>query len=416
MKILWLCSMMLPQFAPLYNATPSPMGGWLTGLYSDLSKEVSIDVCFPYRKEIAYTQKDFGENTLYAFGEADDCSETFVEILQDSKPDIIHIWGTEEKMTLNMVNASYECGMQDKVVINIQGLVSIISKYHYNCFLPTRVSEAMSFVEYKHKIAIKHKRNDMALRGQFEIEALKKVKYVIGRTDWDEACVTQINPSVTYLKCNETLRKSFYENEWDINTCEKHSIFVSQSNYPLKGFHLMLEAMPLILKRYPNAKLYTTGNKPKAPKTIKEKYAREEYPSYIAELIRDNNLEENVVFLGRLNEEEMCNQYLKSNVFVSPSSIENSSNSIGEAMLLGMPVVASDVGGVKNFMNHEKEGFLYQADAPYMLAYYVSKVFEDEDRAVEIGKVAHQRAMKSYNKEFNLKRMVEIYQLITEGK
>ena len=69
----------------------------------------------------------------------------------------------------------------------------------------------------------------------------------------------------------------------------------------------------------------------------------------------------------------MKERFLKSNVFVSPSTIENSPNSLGEAMLLGIPCISSDVGGVKNLLKHEEEGYVYQTDAPYMLAYYVKK-------------------------------------------
>ena len=71
----------------------------------------------------------------------------------------------------------------------------------------------------------------------------------------------------------------------------------------------------------------------------------------------------------------MCEQYLKANVFVLPSAIENSPNSLGEAMMLGTPTVVSDVGGVKNMIDHEKEGYVYQPDASYMIAYYAGRFF-----------------------------------------
>lgn len=58
---------------------------------------------------------------------------------------------------------------------------------------------------------------------------------------------------------NETLRPEFYEGRWDLNGVEPHSIFISQGDYPLKGFHFVLQAMPKILKEYPDAKLYVAG-------------------------------------------------------------------------------------------------------------------------------------------------------------
>ena len=76
----------------------------------------------------------------------------------------------------------------------------------------------------------------------------------------------------------------------------------------------------------------------------------------------------NVRFLGPFDAPAMRDRYLRTHVYVSPSTIENSPNSVGEAMLLGCPVVSSNVGGVSDLLYHGKEGFLYQTSAPYMLA------------------------------------------------
>ena len=416
MKVLWLCSAMLPAFAERFGEKASPFGGWLTGLFSTIREQMEIVVCCPCS---TVGDLDFAEidgTLVYAFREKSDITDAMKRVLRESNPDVIHIWGTEEKQSLDMINAANALGLGDRVVINIQGLVSVIAKYHYFAGLPQKIIQSRSPSEMRHHIGLRDRQREMAERGEYEIEAIRKAPYVIGRTEWDEACTTQIHPNVRYFKCNETLRESFYNNRWEIDSCERHSIFVSQSSYPLKGFHIMLEAMPLILARFPDAKLCTTGFQPKVPKTFKEKFAREAYPAYLAERIRDLSLEGRVSFLGRLDEERMCRQYLRSHVFVSPSSIENSSNSIGEAMLLGMPVVSSDVGGVKDFIDHRKEGYLYPSDAPYMLAYYVCKIFEDDDRAVRMGESAHTRACASYDRERNVAQTMRIYREISQNQ
>ena len=64
---------------------------------------------------------------------------------------------------------------------------------------------------------------------------------------------------------------------------------------------------------------------------------------------------------------------------VSASSIENSSNSVHEAVLVGCPVVASYVGGTDSFLSVGKNGYLYQHDAEYMLAYYIQKIFAQRE-------------------------------------
>ena len=117
-----------------------------------------------------------------------------------------------------------------------------------------------------------------------------------------------------------------------------------------------------------------------------------------------------------LNAEEMKQQFLKSEIFVSPSVIENSPNSLGEAMILGMPIVAANVGGVSSMLVHGKEGYLYQSDAPYLLAYYISQLFDDRENEYELGKNAREHALRTHNKEKNIRELIDIYKNITEER
>lgn len=71
--------------------------------------------------------------------------------------------------------------------------------------------------------------------------------------------------------------------------------------------------------------------------SVKEKLKIGSYGKYLRDEIVKYGLEEKVHFLGRLQAEDMCDAYLKSELFVSASALENSPNSVGEAMLLGMP-------------------------------------------------------------------------------
>ena len=81
-------------------------------------------------------------------------------------------------------------------------------------------------------------------------------------------------------------------------------------------------------------------------------------------------------------------------------------------MLLGVPCISSDVGGVKNLMKHEEEGYVYQPDASYMLAYYVKKIFEMEKQSEVLGEHAKVHATKTHSREQNLKILLDIYEKI----
>jgi glycosyltransferase involved in cell wall biosynthesis len=409
---------MLPKIADDLSKPVSSFGGWLTGLSNDLLKldEVQLTVCFPITFQDSLLEGEVLSLKYFGFPQlrkdlvrcSKQIDQYMEEIIKKASPDIIHIFGTEYSHTLNMVNICERLGLLDNVVINIQGLVSVIP-IHYYASLPNNVVKAFTLRDLVKKNNISDACNKMKKRGNLEIIALMKAKNIIGRTTWDKACTLQINPHAKYHFCNESLREEFYKYKWSIENCEKFAIFTSQASYPIKGVHFMLEAMPLILRKFPKAKLYIAGNDITKSDTFKEKLKRTSYARYIIKLIHKYNLQENVIFTGVLNDKEMCKRYLKSNVFVCPSSIENSPNSLGEAMLLGVPCVASDVGGVSDMLNHKKEGFVYQADAPYMLAHYVCQIFEKKDLAVQFSRRAREHALLTHDKETNIKRLMEIY-------
>ncbi|MBY0016050.1 MULTISPECIES: glycosyltransferase family 4 protein [Bacillus] len=415
MKILWLTNIALPEASVLLKEEALPFGGWLVNASEALSlnSDISLCVAFPNNrfndihllsgeKIKYYTFPSVNKNNLKSIVE-----NPFLEqIIEQFNPDIVHIFGTEFVHTLSMVNVCQKKNI--KTIVSIQGLVSIIAK-HYMLSLPIIVQNRYTFRDLLKQNNIKGQQREFIKRGKFEIEALKKVKHVIGRTTWDKACSTQINPNVIYHHCNETLRKEFYNHKWDIKRAEKYSIFLSQGSYPIKGLHFMIEAMPLILKVFPQAKLYIGGVDITKSKTLKEKIKLSSYGKYINELIKKYNIQEKVIFTGLLNEQQMCEKYLESNVFVCPSSIENSPNSLGEAMLLGVPCVASDVGGVSDMLKHKEEGFVYQVDAPYMLAHYVCEIFKKDELALRFSENARLHALQTHDSKKNTKRLLEIY-------
>lgn len=420
-KILWVTNIPLPEASLLMNEEPLPFGGWLVNASNDLSENVEIDlhIAFPFKGVSEFKQMEGGKINYYAFSPIDtnQVSETnqvdLIKIIEKIKPDLVHIFGTEYPHSLAMVNLCNNVGI--KTIVSIQGLTSICSR-HYMANLPVNIQKRFTIRDLlkRENLIIQQKKFEKS--GELEVEAIKKINHVIGRTTWDKACTSQINPAARYHFCNETLREEFYKNIWEIDQSERFSIFTSQASYPIKGIHFVLEAMPLILEKYPKTKLYIAGHDITKADTIKQKIKLSSYAKYIRELIKEHNLEESIFFTGLLDEKKMCQRYLKSNVFVCPSSIENSPNSLGEAMIMGVPCIASDVGGVSDMLTHKKEGFVYQVDAPYMLAHYVCEIFENENLALKFSKNAREHALKTHDRDKNTRRLIEIYNDVLEKK
>ena len=422
MKILWVINIPLPEASLLMNEKPSPFGGWLINASKDLAEQegIELSIAFPIKNISNFKKLKGKQITYYAFREVKDKDLKLIEnntilkdIVKEVKPDLVHIYGTELAHTLSMVNVCRKEKIE--TVISIQGLVSVIEN-HMFASLPFKAVYGATLRNLLRKDNVVGLKKIFIKRGKNEIEAIKKTNHIIGRTTWDRACISQINPNAQYHFCNESLREEFYKHEWSLDKCEKHSIFLSQGQYPVKGLHYVLQAMPFILKKYPDSRVYISGKDITKSDTLKDRLLMTYYGKYINKIIKKLKIEDKVVFTGLLDEKQMCQQYLNSHVFVCPSSIENSPNSLGEAMILGVPCVASYVGGVPDMLKHGEEGFIYQTDAPYMLAHYVCEIFENEDLALSFSKEAREHALKTHDRETNTKRLIEIYNSILERR
>jgi glycosyltransferase involved in cell wall biosynthesis len=114
--------------------------------------------------------------------------------------------------------------------------------------------------------------------------------------------------------------------------------------------------------------------------------------------------------MGSLNEEQMCQRYLRSNVFVCPSAIENSPNSLGEAQLLGVPCIASYVGGSMDMMEGCEKN-LYRFEEVEVLAQKVCRVFSERREAnVELQNKVRNR----HDGKINSIKLLSIYNKLTK--
>lgn len=419
MKVLWVNNIAIPKIAAAVGMQSVPVGGWMVKLANEISNQPDVEliIAFPYKVEvegivdsISYFSFNIDEKKV-SVNNLGNQDKRIEYIVKSVKPDCIHIFGTEKGQSYIFTEVAKKLGLIDKTVISIQGLTSICAK-HYDAYLPHRIVTGMMPRDlYKGNVAAGRKRFEIS--GELEIAAIRNVEHVIGRTDWDRACTFFINPRVEYHFNNEMLRDSFYTAEpWHYENCIHHTLFMSQATHPLKGLHIAVEAVSMLKPFFPDIKLRVAGKS----YTQKKKYMLSKYEQYVIGLISKFGLEDNVKFTGFLNEQQMVEEYKKANAFVCTSSIENSPNSVCEAMMLGTPVVCSYVGGVANLLDHGKEGFLFQADAPYMLAYYLKQIFEKRELGEMFSVSARGRAGKTHNVKEITHGLIKIYVGLKMGK
>lgn len=412
MKVLLLCNMMPGAIREAVSGDPSGGALWVDHVLSGLRQRgLTIHVLCPgdgKRGEVDgnCSYETFSEGLPYVY--MPQLEAQFGNTLDKFQPHVIHIWGTEYGHTLAMVNAAEKRNLLDCLAISIQGLCSVAAR-HYNEGVPYAVQRGNTFRDLVRRDNLLGQQEKFRKRGALEVEALKKVRHVIGRTRFDDACTRQIHPQVQYHFCNETLRKDFYEGQWQYETCKKHRIFASGWVFPYKGMHYLLEAFAQILKKYPDATLAVPGKSFLNGSPLRQT----RYQKYLADLAQGYGLADKIEFLGKLSGEGMRQAYLDANVFALPSTIENSPNALGEAMILGLPCVASNVGGVSDLMTHDREGYIIPSTAPYLLSYYIDKVFAMEEKAEALGQAAREHALKTHDPEKNLAALLGIYEVLS---
>lgn len=453
MRVLWICNVALPEIARKLNMEVSNKEGWLSGLAhavleNDWERQVEIMIAFPAPVEICdevgicSTTVEICDVSVQCFGFYEDVvnAENYDKALESemkaifemANPDILHCFGTEYPHTLAACRVFPK---KDKILVGLQGLCSLLAEAYF-ANLPKKVIRSRTLRDILRKDSLLQQQEKFRKRGRNEQQIVALAGNITGRTAWDRREAAKWNPDAKYFVLNENLRSEFYGPVWQKENCISHSIFLSQGDYPLKGLHYMLLALPEILKQYPDTVVYVAGNSLVAYDTWKEKLKISAYGKYLRKLMQTYGLEEHLVFTGRLNAEEMRDRYLKSNLFVCCSSLENSPNSLGEAMLLGVPCVAAAVGGIPTLFVGGEDGIIYQGfgdgknstcnakitndielqSIAKRLASAVVEMWSDELKMLEYCKNARNHAKKTHNKEDNFAKMMEIYAKIQNGE
>jgi len=393
-------------------------GGWVEGLLDFFSREEIKDKIFVelifFNSNIAEVKRKQIGNRLYCaipafrknmFDFSKSLKEKLAAEFDAFKPDIVHIIGTERTSGIIMADI---VNKKVPIICSITGLVSkIAEKYCSN--LTAREKKVVSMGDFLRGRSISKQQKLFEILGKFEKELIMKTDYVLGRTEWDKACVLQINPSAKYYNCGEILRTPFYNKKWDKANFEKFSIFMPQGTYPLKGLHIALDAIAILKIKYPLVKLIVAGEDITKYVSLKDKLRLSSYGKLIRNKIKKLGIKDSVKFVGLLNAEDMAKTICNSNVFILPSSIANSPNSLAEAMVMGVPSIASYVGGVNSIIEHKKQGYLYSYDEPYMLAYYIDLVFSDVETATELSSAAKNKAVHIYSRNNVGQSLLNIY-------
>lgn len=373
MKVLWLTQFPYPNS----NTHPAP---WLISLAKELVKN-NIDLTI-----LSYYSKIKADESY----EKDGIKFIFLKT-PVPKIDLLSLYQIRINKITKFVQANYknydiihvhgsECQLESAIlkvnapsVLSVQGII-----FEYYKHLPSRFS-------WKTKILWK-------LSSIYEKKNLKKVNNYICRTSWDKSSMKTNNPSAVIYENWELLRPEFYDGQQYAGST--HVLFMGGKNV-VKGIDETLEAFVEIKNKTP-LKLLILGSCNKQD---------------IQEIINTKNLdlsEKDYEVWGSQEAEGIKKAFLKSFCLLHPSYIDNSPNSICEAQIAGLPVIASNVGGVSSLIEHKKTGLLTTLNVQD-ISTAVIDLYNNRELQEKMAKEARILAIERHSTSTIVNKTIEIY-------
>lgn len=420
MHVLWLVSMVLPQAALAcgLKSASDVSGGWLTGQLTALQG----------RSDLQLTVACVGAHSPHPLcGEREGVAYRILPgtdgldaLLQEVRPDLVHLWGTEYAAASLLHEAALRRHLP--VLVGMQGVMRDCAAHlcdgvpapYRRSTPPDRLLDRVIPGALLDKLQAR-----FDALAQSEAALLARSRFVTGRTAFDRRAVADLAPQAQYFVCNETLRPLFYQGSlWQPRAFGRAPVLLlSQGNYPLKNLHTLLRALPPLLERWPDAQLRIAGWPPldKGPLFRPLIDRLFPYQRYCRRLTAELGVADHIHYTGPLDAAAMRQAYLDADVFVLPSTSENSPNSLGEAMLLGVPCVASRAGGIPDMLTDGREGRVYGAalDAN-ALSRALAEVLSAPDGGAGLGRAARERALHTHDAATNADTLCGIYTTILQ--
>ena len=410
MKVLWLS----PSSSNYLQNNVYNGGGWISSLENYVSKnnEVKLAVAFfmdnqPYKVErnnvvyypIEKPHLGFRKKILFYLKIWDNTvdrliwplyEKSILNVVNDFQPDIIQVFGSENYFGLVSRITSIP------IVLHIQGFLNPC----LNSFCPPRFS-LNSFYFSNYNLINAYKRfmaivawNRTCFREKI---ILRGINHYIGRTRWDKRIVEVFNPFGHYYYGGEILRPSFYEIlERKIPAKVVLVSIISKSLY--KGYDMILKTASVLkdeLKMDFEWKVFGNINGHFEERIVGLKH---------------NNL--NIKLCGIATEMQLRNELINCSLYFHPSYIENSPNSICEAQILGVPVIATNVGGVSSLIEDGETGYLVPANDPYQASSIISFLINNPSILCRVGESARKVAHARHNPQIIVEKLINTWNFI----
>ncbi len=322
-----------------------------------------------------------------------------VRVCEDFQPDIIQCFGAE--WPYGQIAESVDI----PVVIHMMGFLNI---YYLSIQMARGTVSVKKGMATRLKEGIKRllhlaqeKETEVDRQAAVERRVMSVNRYFLGRTEWDRNIVKYYSPGSLYFHVPEMIKPSVYEaaGQWKYHAGERIRLFSLSSGDDRKGNEIILRTAD-ILKNvlHLDFEWRVAGS-------------RDFFPAFEE---RTGISHENVGIrlLGMIGSAEIIEEMKSADLFIHPSIMDNSPHAVCEAQLIGLPVIASNVGGVPDLVEKGKTGFLYPYNEPHTLAFLIANVYPDEEKLTAISKTAVKTARERHDPESIALTLFQTYQSI----
>lgn len=395
MKVLWFCNVILS------DKKTTVTGTWIHSMADALVNTGPVQLYNIAQGRVKVTtRQDFKSICQWVVpfeslkGNGLPSSKTIQEIqkiVNDIKPDIIHIWGTEHFWGL-LTARGY---LKGNIILETQGLKFAIEKHFYSGLSLLDLIKCLGIKEFiKPSVSLFGEKYSFKRWGKFEKEMLMNHKNISTQSEWVRAHVMNLNPSAQIFKTARSYRTEFVEaDKWKGDNCVSYQVFTSTSSIDsYKGLHILIDAIAILKKRYPEIRLCIAGN-------VRSGLREDGYSKWLKRKINLLGINENISWLGSLDAKNLVLQMHKANVVVVPSFIESSCNALNEALMVGVPTVASFAGGMPEQAIHEKTALFFSPGDATMCASAIEKFFANIEYASVVSQNAYDTQKSKNNRD-----------------
>ena len=137
-------------------------------------------------------------------------------------------------------------------------------------------------------------------------------------------------------------------------------------------------------------------------------------PHFIEKITGIQHEEVNVQLCGIATSSQLREAEQHATLYFHPPYIDNSPNGLCEAQITGLPIISTNVGGIKSLVTDNEDGKLIPANDPYQAAYCIEELYFNTTYNEEYGQKAKLKAIDRHNKKKIINQILQVYKEIYE--